>query len=158
MGRKKGREKGRKGEGKKGREKGREKGKGKWRENGREEKEGRRKVKGREWFLFFLREREIKKWGKAWFSSLPTWSMPSLYYSELKSLLKFRKEPLKMYQFCLELKKNPCKGEIPLQSSPSFAPVLPRMLGKKIKLKKFGRGIISSWSQLYTPLVCIVRF
>ena len=28
------------------------------------------------------------------------------------------KKPLKMYQFCLELKKNPCKGEIPLANPP----------------------------------------
>ena len=46
---------------------------------------------------------------------------------------KFRKKKaLKMYQFCLEFKKNPCKGEIPLANPPDakaskrhFAPVPP---------------------------------
>ena len=31
------------------------------------------------------------------------------------------KKALKMYQFCLELKKNPCKGEIPLANPPKAA-------------------------------------
>ena len=52
-----------------------------------------------------------------------------------------------MYQFCLKLKKNPT---LPRRCVASHW--CPEVLGKKIKFKKIGGGIISSWSKQYTPL------
>ena len=66
-------------------------------------------------------------------------------------LKKIRKKGSRMYQFCLELKKNPCKGEIPLQTSPSFAPVA-QNVGEENQVEKIGEGNnIKLESTIYTP-------
>ena len=60
-----------------------------------------------------------------------------------------------MYQFCLELKKNLFKGEIPLATPPRCrarcSGASRRYLGKKIKSKKMWGGNIKLDSTIYTP-------
>ena len=56
-----------------------------------------------------------------------------------------------MYQFCLELKKKSVQTPPTLPRRSVASRRCPEILGKKIKLKG-GGGIMSGWSQLYTPL------
>ena len=60
----------------------------------------------------------------------------------------------KINQFYLEFKKKSVQGEIPLTTPPPrrrrVVTALRAVPRKSIKLKKWGGGIISSWSRLYT--------
>ena len=62
---------------------------------------------------------------------------------------------MKMYQFCLEFKKQSVQGGDP-PCKPSHAGASHWNFGEEHQVEKMEGGIISSWSQLYTPLHILI--